>query len=322
MKKVLLLLALFLLFVRPSYSISFRIALSDFAVHSDNPRYKYMGKGISEMIAVELAKSTGVNLIERERRAEVLEEIEFALSDLADTTRQVVVGKMLAAKYLVFGEIIDMDKEVLISLRMIDVESTMVVWTKQVVARITNYDYITGYFTSSILEHLGLPIPSSTIAKVEAVEEKNEDAVVAFSKAVDAYDRKENAEAKDELTKARKIDPDNEAVLLYFRKLIVNTSKFKTEAAAMQLPSRNPAYLGFLQYAQFNALCNMSNTGQTPYLEAFDLIYQGGYGYFITGISFPLGSRLGFQTNIFGGPPERENLREPITEDKDIAIAP
>jgi TolB-like protein len=322
MKKVLLLLALLLLIVLPTYSISFRIALSDFAVHSDNPRYKYMGKGLSEMIAVELTKATGVNLIEREKRAEVLEEIEFALSDLADAAKQVEVGKMLAAKYLVFGEIIDMDKEVLISLRMVDIESTMVVWNEQVVARITNYDYITGYFTASILEHLGLPVPSSTIVKVEAIEEKNEDAVVAFSRAVDAYDRKENAEATKELTRARRIDPDNEAVQSYLRKLIVNPSKFKTEAAAMQLPSRNPAYLGILQYAQFSALFNLSNTGQTPYLESIDLIYQGGYGYIITGISFPVGSRIGFQTNIFGGPPERENVREPITENEEIAIAP
>ncbi len=322
MKKVLLLLALLLLFLHPSYSISFRIALSDFAVHSKNPNYEFMGKGISEMIAVELAKATGVNLIERERRAEVLEEIEFALSDLADATRQVEVGEMLAAKYLVFGEIIDLDEEVLISLRMVDVESTMVVWNEQVVSRITNYDYITGYFTVSILEHLGLPVPSSTIAKVEAVAEKNEDAVVAFSRAVDAYDRKENAEATEELARARRIDPDNEAVLLYFRKLIVNPSKFKTEAAAMQLPSRNPAYLGILQYAQFSSLWNMSNTGQTPYLESFDLIYQGGYGHFITGISFPVGSRLGFQTNIFGGPPEREDIREPVTEHSNVAVAP
>jgi TolB-like protein len=322
LKKVLLLLALLLLFIQPSCSISFRIALSDFAVHSDDPRYKYMGKGISEMIAVELAKATGVNLIEREKRAEVLEEIEFALSDLADATRQVEVGKMLAARYLVFGEIIDMDEEVLISLRMIDVESTTVVWNEQIVARITNYDYITGYFTASILEHLGLPVPGSTIAKVEAAEVKNEDAVVAFSRAVDAYDRKETTEANDELARARKIDPDNEAVQLYLRKLIVNLSKFKLEAAAMLLPSRNPAYLGILQYAQVNALFQLSNTGQTPYLESLDLIYQGGYGYIATGISFPVGSRLGVQANIFGGPPERENLREPITENKNIAIAP
>jgi len=126
-KKFLLLMALLLSFALPAYSVSFRIALSDFAVHSNNPKYEFMGKGIAEMIAVELAKSTGLDLIEREKRAEILEEIEFALSHLADTTKQVEVGKMLAAKYLVFGEIIEMDKEVLISLRMVDVETAKVV---------------------------------------------------------------------------------------------------------------------------------------------------------------------------------------------------
>ena len=281
MKKVLLLLALLNMFVLPTHSISFRIAISDFAVHSDNPRYKYMGKGVSEMIAVELAKSTGVNLIEREKRAEVLEEIEFALSDLADATKQVEVGKMLAAKYLVFGEIIDMDKEVLISLRMVDVESTQVIWNEQVLANISNYDYITGYFTMSILEHLGLAVPRSTVAKIESVEEKNEDAVVAFSRAVDAYDRKNNTEAKDQLVKARRIDPDNEAVRIYLNKLLVNLSKFKFEAAAMQLPSQNPAYLGILQYAQLSVLLNMGWPHQKTYLDSYSVDYQGGAPYHI-----------------------------------------
>ena len=49
-----------------------------------------------------------------------------------------------------------------------------------------NYYYITSYFTVSILERLGLPVPSLTIANAESIEEKNEDAVVAFSRAVDA----------------------------------------------------------------------------------------------------------------------------------------
>jgi TolB-like protein len=50
-----------------------------------------------------------------------------ALSDLADSQTQLEVGKLLAAKYMVYGEIIDMGKKVLISLRMIDVESGEVI---------------------------------------------------------------------------------------------------------------------------------------------------------------------------------------------------
>jgi hypothetical protein len=207
-----------------------------------------------------------------------------------------------------------MEKEVLISLRMIDVESTMVVWNEQIVARITNYDYITGYFTASILEHLGLPVPGSTIAKVEGAEEKNEAAVVAFSRAVDAYDRKENAEATEELARARRIDPDNEAVRAYLSKLLVNLSKFKVEAAAMQLPSRNPAYLGILQYAQVSVLWNMGIPGQLWLLEAYDLEYGGGgHDHIIAALSFPLGRRFGAQTNLFADHIS-EDVRNPTDE--------
>jgi TolB-like protein len=313
MKKAFLLPALLLSFVLPAYTVSFRIALSDFAVHSKNPKYEYMGKGISEMIAVELAKSTGLDLIEREKRAEMLEEIEFALSDLADATRQVEVGKMLAAKYLVFGEIIDMDKDVLISLRMVEVETAEIVWIDQVVTNIANYDYITGFFTESILKYLGLSVPRSTVAKVESIKAKDEDAVVAFSKAVDAYDRKENAAAREELVRARRIDPDNEAVRLYLSKLLVNLSKFKIEAAALQLPSQNPAYLGFLQYAQVAFMVNVSDmlSDEVPYLhlEEYDLYYWNQFGHWTLGYSAPLGKTLGYQTNIFGWSPNGEELR-------------
>jgi TolB-like protein len=308
MKKVLLLLSLLLLFALPANSISFRIALSDFAVHSDNPRYKYMGKGISEMIAVELAKATGVNLIEREKRAEVLEEIEFALSDLADATKQVEVGKMLAARYLVFGEIVDMDKEVLISLRMIDVESTMVVWNEQVVARITNYDYITGYFTMSILHHLGLPVPSSTVAKVEAVEEKNEDAVVAFSMAVDHYDKGEDRDAKKELITARRIDPKNEAIQTYISKLLLNISKFKIIPPS-HLPNQNPAYLGILQYDQLFALFDYTHYYYHT-LETYNLGYNEQNTRILLGYSIPVGQNFGIQFNGFFSA-DVEFMREP-----------
>ena len=104
-----------------------QLSISDFVVHSDKADYKYMGKGISEMIAVELRKSPGIKLIEREKRTDLLKEMEIALSDLADSQTQLEVGKLLAARYMVYGEIIDMGKKALISLRMIDVESGEVI---------------------------------------------------------------------------------------------------------------------------------------------------------------------------------------------------
>ena len=83
MKRGLLLSVLLLSSALPAFSLPPRISLSDFVIHSNNPSHEFVGKGISEMIAVELGKSAEISLIERERRSEILAEAEFSLSDLA-----------------------------------------------------------------------------------------------------------------------------------------------------------------------------------------------------------------------------------------------
>jgi TolB-like protein len=106
-----------------------RIAFTDFTVHSTNKKYEFLGKGISEMVAVELSGSSGISLVEREERVALLDELEFTLSDIAENSEQQVrVGKMLSADYLVFGEIIDMDDLLLISIRVTEVESGEIIW--------------------------------------------------------------------------------------------------------------------------------------------------------------------------------------------------
>lgn len=236
-------IGLLALLALPLFGVPKRVAVSDFVVHSDNATYKYMGKGISEMIAVELQKARGVELVEREKRTDLLEEMEMSLSDMADPAAQIEVGKLLAAGYIVYGEIVDMDRRVLISLRMAEVETGQVVWAEKLTEKLSKYDYITGYFTKSILDYLSVEAVETTVAKVEAREEKQEEAVVAFSKAIDLYDKKETEEAKKELQRARRIDPESEVTEYYLNKLVSNSSKFKT-ITENYLPNQNPAYLG------------------------------------------------------------------------------
>jgi TolB-like protein len=77
------------------------VAVIDFAVQSENPSYKYLGKGFAEFAAIELARSRDVLLIEREKRNKALEELAFSLSDIADESKQLEVGQFLSAQYLV-----------------------------------------------------------------------------------------------------------------------------------------------------------------------------------------------------------------------------
>lgn len=295
MKKLFLIVALLPFTIAGAFGASTRIAVSDFAVHSENPKYKYMGKGISEMIAVELRKSPKITLIERDKRTELLEEMEMALSDVADPEAQLVVGRLLAADYILFGELIDMDAQVLVSLRMIDVETGEVVWNEKLTAKISKYDYITGYFTKSILGSFNLKASQSTVVKAAKEEEKDEEAVVAFSKAIDYYDKNEKRSAKKELAQAKKIDPRSDAVKSYLLKLEGVSPKFRVELER-HASTYNPASLGMLRQDEAHIWSGMPITGlseeDTPsYGDGFsghEVSMSGRFGY-----ALPLGTRLG-----------------------------
>jgi len=283
-----------------------RVAVSDFVVHSSNPRFEFMGKGIAEMMAVELRKSSGIELIERENRVELLKEMEISLSDLADSQTQVEVGRLLTADFILFGEIIDMDPEVLLSLRLTDVQSGKVVWNEKLVERLSNYDYITGYFTASILGHLNLQVAQTTAAKAGLKRSKSEEAVIALSRAIDHYDQQDMQSARQELARARSLDPGSEAARYYLSKLVVNTTKF-TVMPEPYYSFQNPAYLGIIRTDTINLASgthvygiiyhnpieymNYISFDGDKAISEFDLSMHAGY-------AFPLGERLGMRAGV------------------------
>lgn len=61
----------------------------------------------------------------------------------------------------------------------------------------------------------------------EEQREQKAAAIVAFSRAIETYDRNEEGEAKKELVKAKQIDPDYQAAQVYLEKLVSNTAKFR-----------------------------------------------------------------------------------------------
>jgi len=136
MVKRLLLICLFPFVVFGAFGEGKRFAMVDFVVHSRNPDYEFLGKGISEMIAVELSKSVDIRMVEREQRTELINEMKFALSGLAeDKEKQLEMGRLLAADYILFGEIVDMTPQLMISIRITAVETGEVVFREKISER-------------------------------------------------------------------------------------------------------------------------------------------------------------------------------------------
>ncbi len=73
---------------------------------------------------------TGVfDVLQRDKRDQLLKEIEFSLSDTADAKKTRQVGKLLSSKLLVFGNLGKVGKNVLLSVSMVDVETGRTVST-------------------------------------------------------------------------------------------------------------------------------------------------------------------------------------------------
>lgn len=227
-----------------------RLAVIDFQVQSDNLQYKYLGKGFAEFISIEILKTKDITLIERDKRNQIIEEMEFSLSDLADEGNQIRIGRLLAANYLVTGNIYDFAGTLSITFELIDTETSQIILKDKIDDKVSNYNFLTASIAGSIIKHFTVETPEAIVAKAEVKEVKEvkaEEVLLHFSKGIDAYDKKDLSTAKKQLEKARKLDPRNTAVVIYLNKLILNTSKFKT-ITEQYYPTQNPAYLGIIQY--------------------------------------------------------------------------
>ncbi len=261
MVRKLLCLVAFVCVCASAYAGPPRMAIGDFTVTSDNPKLKYVGKGFAEMIGAELALSKGVVLIDRAKRDQLLGELEFSLSGLSDSDSMLRAGELLAADYLLFGDLVDLGDAVLVSCKMVKTETGEVAWQDKYLGPLADYDGISKSLAASALRGLGAttavavvsrPSPQLTVVPPE----KKEQALLAFSGAVEALDQNDTEAAKVQLAVARAIDPANAAVTAYLAKLVTNTTKFKIQLESY-VSYLNPAFLGIIRQDSIHLVTGM-----------------------------------------------------------------
>jgi TolB-like protein len=311
--KLILAAVALLLLSLPAMAAPPRVAVGDFTVTSDDPKLKYVGKGLAEMVAAELAASKGVTLIDRDKREAALGELEFSLSGMASSESQVEAGKLLSADYLVFGEIIDMAGQVLVSCKAVKVETGEVAWSDKSLGKLSDYSKISRGLASSALKGLGSEKAATAAAAAKpeskASEAKKVEAIVAFSGAVDALDKKDKEEAKRRIQTAKAIDPGNAAVAAYAAKLAGGNPRFLVELEAGS-PTYNPALLAFEDKLKaFYWWSNASPTGKDllendiievePTSDKADtIVYKEALMLQRGGVIIPIGSRFGLMAEF------------------------
>lgn len=206
-----------------------RIAVLDFEVQTINEDYLYFGKGFAEFMAVELYEYTGVQLIDRKKRNEILEEQSLSLTGYVDEDKTVELGRILTAEYMLTGHIFDLLDQLILTVDMIDVETGEIVLKLKSEGSLADYNTMIqqiGKNIATLLFGVKGATKSSSVMTVKQNEAQANEVLINFSDAIDAYDNNDLKTAKKKLTAAGVLDPGSRAILYYLNKLFINTSRF------------------------------------------------------------------------------------------------
>jgi curli biogenesis system outer membrane secretion channel CsgG len=86
-----------------------------------------LGELLSAQVTDTLSESAGFTVVERQRLLLVLQELNIGSSDIADASTRLRVGKIVGAKFMVFGSYFVMGGVMRLDLRMVEVETGKIV---------------------------------------------------------------------------------------------------------------------------------------------------------------------------------------------------
>lgn len=94
-------------------------AVGDGAMEMEN-----LGIGVQAMLLNELVQNSSLRIVERRELNRVLQELELGESGAVDPATAAEAGKLVGARYMIFGTISDLFGQVVLTARIVDVETT------------------------------------------------------------------------------------------------------------------------------------------------------------------------------------------------------
>ncbi|MBK8250388.1 MAG: hypothetical protein IPK85_23780 [Gemmatimonadetes bacterium] len=176
----------------------------------EHDAYAPLSKGMAEMLITELAQNTGVRVVERDRLQTLIEEQNLQASDRVDQATAVKLGKTLGARHMLMGAfVIDPKQNMRIDVRAVNTETSAIDYVETVSGKADRLLELVIQLGQKL--NAGLKLPELKVASATAPAAKNPNqlkALMALSRALEAEDRNNVAEAKTQYRNALALNPD------------------------------------------------------------------------------------------------------------------
>jgi hypothetical protein len=139
----------------------------------------------------------------------LLDELKLSQSGLLSADNSMRVGKMIGAKYLVFGGyIVTMDRKIRIDVRVVEVETGLTMKAGEVTGKVDRVLSLIKKLSRDLLKDIQVKLSREDEHRLRRGRDVEEGALLAFSDGVAHEDKHDYKSAVLFYKKAIQIDPD------------------------------------------------------------------------------------------------------------------
>jgi TolB-like protein len=172
-------------------------------------KYAVLSQGLAEMMITELSQVEEVQMVERRRLRELLDELKLSQSGMISESGSVQVGKMLGAKNMVFGSYVVMPGEkIRVDLRIVEVETGSVVKAEEQTGKTKDILTLVKKLSKQLLSDLSIRLSHQESARLDEKKTIKLNAVMVFSEGLSLEDENRLSEAYTKYKEALQIEPD------------------------------------------------------------------------------------------------------------------
>lgn len=165
-----------------------------------------LNKALSDFFAFDFANISEFSVVERDKLDWVLQEHELAKSGVVDQSTAVRAGKLLSARYMVFGSITQLDRnQARMIVRVVNVETSEIIVQADREGR-PQFATMTSELVKDIAEKLDIELTDETIGMIDAGGSDDYDAATYYSLGLDYMDKYDYKQAYENFKKAYELD--------------------------------------------------------------------------------------------------------------------
>jgi TolB-like protein len=164
--------------------------------NTGDPGFDVLSKGLADMMVSDLSELDGVQVVERRRLDAVFAELKLQKTKFIDPATAQLLGRGVGAGYVVAGAIASASPQLRLDVRLIEVATRKVVVSSRVVGPSDDLFTLQQRLVAKFAAALRLRRPADLSSRVGTL-----DALLGYSRAVDAADRGQLEQARTELGK-------------------------------------------------------------------------------------------------------------------------